>query len=1730
MKPIVRGEREGAHAEWCLRPVQDPAVFRDAADCAVEVGRINAPAGDLDYDVVAPNSGERRTLQVSISDPESILVAGANVLAVHLLNQALTSSDIWIDGSLIDNAGPGFGPTPGALNATFQTHLPPRLRQVRHTPKQPASGQAVAITAKATDPDGVASLTLHYQLVDPGDYIERNDPAYETAWTAIPMVDTGLDGDAVAGDDVYTAVIPAGHQIHRRLVRYRITATNGIGLELQVPYPDDPQPNFAYFVYDGVPAWQGAVRPGATPILTFPAEEMSRLPAYHLIAKRDDIEDCTWFDRYRGNEYLWTGTLVYDGVVYDHVPFRARGGDAWRYAMVKNMWKFRFLRGHGFQARDDWGGEYPRTWRRLNLGASIQQGDYNHRGEQGMFEAVGFRMFNLAGVEAPNTSFVTFRIIDDAEEVSADQFEGDFWGLYLAAEQIDGRFLDAHDLPDGNIYKMEQGTGPGDGELKHQGADQVGDSSDLVQFRNQASPGASEAWWRSNLDVARYCSYFTIVQAIHHYDICCWKNYYYFFNGATGLMQVHPWDLDLTWADNMYLAGDGGTDQDMGDNGIFQVPGIRLELENRVRELLDLLCNTDQGWQLLDEYAGLLAGSSGGPTILDADRAMWDYNPKMNDSAYSSSPGKAGTGRYYQFPFSGAEGNFYTFMAANGLTAPIQGSFAAGVQKMKYYLQYRSGSTSYPFGDALATWATDTQIPATPTVTYTGPAGFPLSALSFRASNYSGAAAFAGLRWRIAEVAPAGAPAHDPESPRPYEIEALWESGDVTDPSMRDVLIPPDSVRAGSTYRVRCRMQDATGRWSRWSAPVEFVTAEPLSAPLLRSHLRISEVMYHAPAGSEFDFVELYNTSPDTALDLAGAKFTQGIDYVFPQGAVILPGQYLLVVEHMDAAAFRAHYGLDADVPVLGPYTGSLSNGGEALVLRTSAGGEDIAAFEYDDGLGWPQSADGSGHSLIPLRLDDQAGGALDYPGHWKASTFIGGSPGAADPPSPDSIVINEFAAHTDFDVPPPLDSNDWIELYNPGSTDFTFGPDWYLSDIGDRDQLTRWMIPAETTIPAGGFIAFDEQTGFHNPPTTGFGLNKAGEAVFLSYLPGSAQDRVVDCVTFGGQEDETSQGRWPDGGEFWYTVTSPTRGAPNSAPPQRVTINELMYNPPDSVGFDGVRDEYIELRNPTDAAVDLYNDSGPWRLSGGMDFAFPPGAALPAGGHVLIVTFDPADTATADAFRAAYALPAPGPILWGPYSGRLGNRTDRVALERPQAPDAPGDDISWVTVDEVIYLDQSPWPESADGLGPSLHRIDPLLHGSDPANWTATHPSPGTSQTSGDAPTITIQPAPPSRTVDTGTAVTYSVTVTGDPPITYQWRRDGIAVPGAVSDIFHLPSAQPADSGSYAVLVLNAAGSVLSDPVHLQVITPPQILSQPESAIVAPGATVTFEVQATGTGPLSYAWQFNGSPLIGPASPTLMIGNVQESSVGTYVVTVTDDNASVVSEPAELRLLIPPEVLEPPFDRSVAPGVPVTFSVVTRGLTPMTYQWKKDGVTVATEVLDANTGSFTIPSAQPADAGIYTVTLTNQALGPPGVESSGALLTILIDSDGDGMPDSWENLYQFDPDDPDDAGLDADGDGFTNLEEYLANTHPRDPASFLRIDGLESDLAGQGWTRVTFPAAPERTYTVEFKDSMGLALWQELVTIPAALTHRNVEVSDTPPDTTIRRFYRVAIPHPHAP
>ncbi|HEY2951665.1 MAG TPA: immunoglobulin domain-containing protein, partial [Verrucomicrobiae bacterium] len=249
--------------------------------------------------------------------------------------------------------------------------------------------------------------------------------------------------------------------------------------------------------------------------------------------------------------------------------------------------------------------------------------------------------------------------------------------------------------------------------------------------------------------------------------------------------------------------------------------------------------------------------------------------------------------------------------------------------------------------------------------------------------------------------------------------------------------------------------------------------------------------------------------------------------------------------------------------------------------------------------------------------------------------------------------------------------------------------------------------------------------------------------------------------------------------------------------------------------------------------------------------------------------------------------------------------------------------------------------------------------------------------------PGITAQPQ--SRTVNVGSNVTFSVTATGDAPLGYQWRRNGVPLNGttATNATLLLPNAQNSDGGSYTVVVFNPSGSVTSAVATLNFFL--QITQQPVSASVNPGTNVTFSVSAIGTGPLRYQWKFNGSDLAGRTSTNLPLTNVQLADNGDYTVVVTDDIGSVTSQAATLTVLVRPALGLNPVSQTVAAGTPVTFLTSAYGTLPLSFRWRKapPGGSTAnlTNIIVNQTNCFlTIASVTNADAGTYTVTVTNVA------------------------------------------------------------------------------------------------------------------------------------------------------
>jgi hypothetical protein len=349
-----------------------------------------------------------------------------------------------------------------------------------------------------------------------------------------------------------------------------------------------------------------------------------------------------------------------------------------------------------------------------------------------------------------------------------------------------------------------------------------------------------------------------------------------------------------------------------------------------------------------------------------------------------------------------------------------------------------------------------------------------------------------------------------------------------------------------------------------WSA----LNEATFSVAALGLPLAITEIMYNPVGGEAFEYVELQNVG-STVVDLSGFSF-DGIDYIFPPGAVLNPGAVVLLASSADTNAFRARY---PSAAVFGWFGGALSNGGERIALRDPNLGT-VLAVNYDDENGWPTAPDGLGYSL---EIVDPRGDP-DAPANWRPSATVNGSPGLPPiPPSaPPSVVLNEVMAHNLSAVSNAGTFPDWIELFNAGSAPVAL-QNWSLSDATNP---RKFVFPAGITLNPGQFLVVwcDSDTnapGVH----TGFALDKDGETLRLF----DAATNTVDALTFGLQVADLSLSRLAGG----WDLSLPTPGSSNQAAPlaaaTNLSVNEWLAAP-----LTG-DDTWIELYNRSlDAPVSL--------------------------------------------------------------------------------------------------------------------------------------------------------------------------------------------------------------------------------------------------------------------------------------------------------------------------------------------------------------------------------------------------------------------------------------------------------------------------------------------------------------------------------------------------------------
>jgi cyclophilin family peptidyl-prolyl cis-trans isomerase len=225
-------------------------------------------------------------------------------------------------------------------------------------------------------------------------------------------------------------------------------------------------------------------------------------------------------------------------------------------------------------------------------------------------------------------------------------------------------------------------------------------------------------------------------------------------------------------------------------------------------------------------------------------------------------------------------------------------------------------------------------------------------------------------------------------------------------------------------------------------------------------------------------------------------------------------------------------------------------------------------------------------------------------------------------------------------------------------------------------------------------------------------------------------------------------------------------------------------------------------------------------------------------------------------------------------------------------------------------------------------------------------------------------------------------------------------------------------------VTVNSAAGAVPA----IEALSPP-------SANVAPGASHTFTVAATGVS-LSYQWRKNTKPIAGATGSSYTIPSVTLADAGKYDVIVSNAAGFALSGAANLAVNSPPIFTKQPLSLSRTYRATATFTVAAEGPGPITYQWHYNEVPIN----GATTTSLAVPAIA-SRAGTYFCTASNSfgtRLGEP------VLLTVLpTDQDGDGLSDERELALGTN-----DLVSDTDGDGYPDGLEVELNSNPRNSAN----------------------------------------------------------------------------------
>lgn len=422
------------------------------------------------------------------------LQTGKNVLAIHALNSGSFSSDLLMHPVLTAQASAAsIGylavPTPGQPNSSIML-LGPRIDASIFTPAKPMAGQPITVTADIDSflaPVNGSSVRMYYRVMY-GSEVQ------------VTMFDDGVTaGDAVAGDNVFTAQIPSNAFSAGQMVRWYVTAADTTGIVGRGP---------SYLDALDSPQYYGTVI-DVSGITT-------ELPVIH------------WFVQNPNAAATDAGTrtsLYIDGKFYDNVQVDLHGQSTTQPQFLKKSFNFDANSGLKFEFEGALGRVSD-----FNLLTNFTDKTYYRN-------TMAYDLYTAAG--GPGLlaySTVVYR-------------NGAYYGMYDLVEEAQSEYLERVGLdPDGALYKMGNSFNSTTFEVEKK-TRKGEDSSDLQALIDSAwlSTNQGQIWVADNLDLASWANYFAIQTLIGNRDYGQKNHYLYRDTNLTEQWSILPWDMDLSF-------------------------------------------------------------------------------------------------------------------------------------------------------------------------------------------------------------------------------------------------------------------------------------------------------------------------------------------------------------------------------------------------------------------------------------------------------------------------------------------------------------------------------------------------------------------------------------------------------------------------------------------------------------------------------------------------------------------------------------------------------------------------------------------------------------------------------------------------------------------------------------------------------------------------------------------------------------------------------------------------------------------------------------------------------------------------------------------------------------------------------------------------------------------------------------------------------------------------------